>query len=117
MRTEAQTRAQVRDAKRIVVKVGSSSLSTVQDGLDRDRVRRIARVLGEQRAAGREIVLVSSGAVAAGLEPMGITRRPRDQATKQAAAGVGQSLLMAEYTQALAEHGIVPAQVDRKSVV
>ena len=111
MRTEAQTRAQVRDAKRIVVKVGSSSLSTVQDGLDRDRVRRIARVLGEQRAAGREIVLVSSGAVAAGLEPMGITRRPKDQATKQAAAGVGQSLLMAEYTHTLAEHGIVPAQV------
>ena len=111
MRTEAQTRAQVRDAKRIVVKVGSSSLSTVQDGLDRDRVRRIARVLGEQRAEGREIVLVSSGAVAAGLEPMGITRRPKDQATKQAAAGVGQSLLMAEYTHTLAEHGIVPAQV------
>ena len=111
MRTEAQTRSQVRDAKRIVVKVGSSSLTTVQDGLDRDRVRRIARVLGEQRAAGREIVLVSSGAVAAGLEPMGITRRPKDQATKQAAAGVGQSLLMAEYTHTLAEHGIVPAQV------
>lgn len=111
MRTEAQARAQVRDAKRIVVKVGSSSLSTVQDGLDRDRVRRIARVLGEQRAAGREIVLVSSGAVAAGLEPMGITRRPKDQATKQAAAGVGQSLLMAEYTHTLAEHGTVPAQV------
>jgi glutamate 5-kinase len=79
--------------------------------LDRDRVRRIARVLGQQRAAGREIVLVSSGAVAAGLEPMGITRRPKDQATKQAAAGVGQSLLMAEYTHTLAEHGIVPAQV------
>lgn len=111
MRTEAQTRAQVRDAKRIVVKVGSSSLTTVQSGLDRDRVRRIAHVLGAQRAAGREIVLVSSGAVSAGLEPMGIARRPRDQATKQAAAGVGQSLLMAEYTQALAEHGIVPAQV------
>ena len=68
MRTEAQTRAQVRDAKRIVVKVGSSSLTTVQSGLDRDRVRRIAHVLGAQRAAGREIVLVSSGAVSAGWD-------------------------------------------------
>lgn len=111
MTTEAQTRAQVRDAKRIVVKIGSSSLTTVQEGLDHDRLRRIAHVLGAERAAGREVVLVSSGAVAAGLDPMGISRRPKDQATKQAAAGVGQSLLMAAYTQALSEHSLVPAQV------
>lgn len=108
---EAQARAQVRDARRIVVKVGSSSLTSLHGGLDTERLERIGRVLGEHRAAGREVVLVSSGAVAAGLEPMGVTGRPRDQATKQAAAGVGQSLLMAAYTRVLAEHGIVPAQV------
>ena len=111
MITEALTRAQVGDARRIVVKIGSSSLTTMADGLDHDRLRRIADVLGAERAAGREVVLVSSGAVAAGLDPMGISRRPKDQATKQAAAGVGQSLLMAAYTQALAAHRLVPAQV------
>ncbi|WP_291794153.1 glutamate 5-kinase [Brevibacterium sp.] len=111
MSAEAEARARVRDARRVVVKVGSSSLTTVEGGLDHDRVRRIASALGAHRAGGREVILVSSGAIAAGLEPMGLDRRPRDLATQQAAAGVGQSLLMAAYTFGLRDYGLVPAQV------
>src|SRR5699024_11733926 len=63
------------------------------------------------RAAGHEVILVSSGAIAAGLDPMGLRKRPRDLATQQAAAGVGQGLLMAAYTRALGRYDLVPGQV------
>ncbi|WP_029088795.1 glutamate 5-kinase [Brevibacterium album] len=111
MSAEAQARALVRDARRVVVKVGSSSLTTLEGGLDHNRLRRIADALGAHRRGGREVILVSSGAIAAGLEPMGLARRPRDLATQQAAAGVGQSLLMAAYNAGLRDYGLVPAQV------
>ncbi|HEY9439492.1 MAG TPA: glutamate 5-kinase, partial [Streptomyces sp.] len=69
------------DARRIVVKVGSSSLTTASGGLDADRVDALVDVLAKVRnSADREIVLVSSGAIAAGLAPLGLVRRPRDLA-------------------------------------
>ncbi|GAA4283958.1 glutamate 5-kinase [Brevibacterium daeguense] len=105
------TRAAVAGAKRVVVKVGSSSLTSVAGGLHEDNLRALTDVLAAHRGAGHEVILVSSGAISAGLEPMGLPRRPRDLPTQQAAAGVGQSLLMAAYTQVLAAHGVVPAQV------
>jgi hypothetical protein len=80
------TRADVAAASRVVVKVGSSSLTTLPGGLDVDRLRALVDVLGALRAAGRQVVLVSSGAIAAGLAPLGLTGRPRDLATAQAAA-------------------------------
>ena len=61
--------------------------------------------------AGREVVLVSSGAIAAGLAPLGLARRPRDLATQQAAASVGQGLLVHRYTEAFARHGLTVGQV------
>ncbi|MDX3527721.1 glutamate 5-kinase [Streptomyces sp. ID05-39B] len=100
------------EARRIVVKVGSSSLTTASGGLDADRVDALVDVLAKVRSGGeKEIVLVSSGAIAAGLAPLGLTRRPRDLARQQAAASVGQGLLVARYTASFARYGVRVGQV------
>lgn len=98
-------------AKRLVVKVGSSSLTTATGGIDDTRLEALVDSLATARTTGREIVLVSSGAIAAGLAPLGFTRRPRDLARQQAAASVGQGLLMHRYTAAFASYGIRVGQV------
>ncbi len=105
------TRSSVRDARRVVVKVGSSSLTTAAGGIDPDRVRRLVDVLATTRARGVEVVLVSSGAIAAGLAPLGLARRPRALPAQQAAASVGQGLLVHRYTEELARHGLTTGQV------
>lgn len=102
----------VAEARRIVVKVGSSSLTTAAGGLDADRVDALVDVLARVRSGGeREIVLVSSGAIAAGLAPLGLLRRPKDLARQQAAASVGQGLLVARYTASFARYGVRVGQV------
>jgi glutamate 5-kinase len=102
----------VGEARRIVVKVGSSSLTTASGGLDADRVDALVDVLAKVRSGGeREIVLVSSGAIAAGLAPLGLRRRPKDLARQQAAASVGQGLLVARYTASFARYGVRVGQV------
>ncbi|MFI9582119.1 glutamate 5-kinase [Streptomyces sp. NPDC052236] len=99
-------------AHRIVVKVGSSSLTTASGGLDADRVDALVDVLAKVRSGGeKEIVLVSSGAIAAGLAPLGLARRPRDLARQQAAASVGQGLLVARYAASFARYGVRVGQV------
>ncbi|MDQ0387833.1 glutamate 5-kinase [Streptomyces sp. DSM 42143] len=108
----AGARQAVGEARRIVVKVGSSSLTTAAGGLDADRVDALVDVLAKVRSGGeREIVLVSSGAIAAGLAPLGLRRRPRDLARQQAAASVGQGLLVARYTASFARYGVRVGQV------
>jgi glutamate 5-kinase len=104
-------REEVATASRIVVKVGSSSLTTASGGIDPAQVRMLVDALAGVRARGAEVVLVSSGAIAAGLAPLGLVRRPRDLATQQAAASVGQGLLVREYNEELARHGITAGQV------
>ena len=104
-------RRQVASARRIVVKVGSSSLTTAAGGIDPRQVQMLVDALATARARGAEVVLVSSGAIAAGLAPLGLARRPRDLATQQAAASVGQGLLVRQYNEALAHHGITAGQV------
>jgi glutamate 5-kinase len=104
-------RGDVAAARRVVVKVGSSSLTTPVGGLDGDRVDALVDVLAARRRQGVEIVLVSSGAIAAGLAPLGLPRRPRDLATQQASASVGQGLLLARYSVAFARHGLTVGQV------
>ncbi|MFE6662690.1 glutamate 5-kinase [Streptomyces sp. NPDC057697] len=95
-----------------MVKVGSSSLTTAAGGLDADRVDALVDVLAKVRSGGeREIVLVSSGAIAAGLAPLGLLRRPKDLARQQAAASVGQGLLVARYTASFARYGVRVGQV------
>ncbi|WP_203739397.1 glutamate 5-kinase [Actinoplanes cyaneus] len=101
----------VTGARRIVVKVGSSSLTTAAGGIDEQRLDTLVDTLGGLTGEGREVVLVSSGAIAAGLAPLHLPRRPRDLATQQAAAAVGQGLLMARYTAGFARHGLTVAQV------
>src|SRR3954471_7796942 len=105
------TRRAVTEAKRIVVKVGSSSLTTASGGIDPDRVRALVDALAAARSAGTEVVLVSSGAIAAGLSPLGLRRRPRDLARQQAAASVGQGILVHRYTEEFARHDQVTGQV------
>src|SRR5512132_2849585 len=95
-------------ARRVVVKVGSSSLTTAHGGLDPERVDALVDALAGH--AG-ELVLVSSGAIAAGLAPLGLKVRPQDLATQQAAASVGQGLLMGHYTRLFGHHGLGVGQV------
>lgn len=107
------------EARRVVVKVGSSSLTvpTRRPGrrgsirLDRTRIDRLVDVLADAVTQGRDIVLVSSGAIAAGLEPLQLGARPRDLATQQAAASVGQMLLVHAYSESFRRHGLKVAQV------
>jgi glutamate 5-kinase len=110
-RAETAGRAAVASARRVVVKVGSSSLTTPEGRIDSGRIRDLVEVLAARRTLGQEVILVSSGAVAAGMTPLGMARRPRDLASQQAAASVGQGLLLAAYTAELAERGLNAAQV------
>ncbi len=104
-------RPEVTGARRVVVKVGSSSLTTAAGGIDPDRVRALVDVLAAARERGIEVVLVSSGAIAAGLAPLGLRRRPSGLAAQQAAASVGQGLLVHRYTEELRRHGLIAGQV------
>ena len=106
------SRAKITSAKRIVIKIGSSSLTgKAGSKLDNAAVEKLAQVVAECRKRGAEVVVVSSGAIAAGLAPLGLTSRPKDLATAQAAASVGQGLLIAHYTQSFAKHAITASQV------
>ncbi|WP_182526066.1 glutamate 5-kinase [Nocardioides dongkuii] len=104
-------RPEVADARRVVVKVGSSSLTTAAGGIDPGRVEALVDVLAAARARGTEVVLVSSGAIAAGLAPLGLRKRPTGLAAQQAAASVGQGLLVHRYTEELRRHGVTVGQV------
>jgi glutamate 5-kinase len=104
-------RADIASARRVVVKVGSSSLTTAAGGIDGERIAALVAVLAERVAQGSQVILVSSGAIAAGLAPLRLARRPRDLATQQAAASVGQGLLVATYTAAFARHGLRAGQI------
>ncbi len=103
--------ALVGQARRVVIKVGSSSLTTAAGGIDPIRIRQLVEVLAAVRGRGAEVVLVSSGAIAAGLAPLGLTKRPRALATQQAVASVGQGLLAHRYQEEFARHGLVTGQV------
>jgi glutamate 5-kinase len=98
-------------AKRVVVKIGSSSLTGVDGHLDERALVRLVDVLAGMRERGQQVVLVSSGSIASGLVPLGLSERPQDLATAQATASVGQGLLIAAYTKAFAKHDIRVGQV------
>jgi len=104
-------RTEVTAAKRVVVKIGSTSLSSAEGGVDSARLAALVNVLAGAHRRGLEIVLVSSGAIASGLAPLGLTRRPRDLATQQAAASVGQGLLVHRYGEAFADHNVRVGQI------
>jgi glutamate 5-kinase len=99
-------------SRRVVVKVGSAVLTNAEQGLDQDRVERLAADISSIMQQGREVILVSSGAIAAGVAKLGL-RKKKDLplSLKQAAAAVGQSGLMWAYERAFAGHGRKVAQI------
>ncbi|MDO5677424.1 MAG: glutamate 5-kinase [Propionibacteriaceae bacterium] len=105
------TRSAVAQAQRVVVKVGSSSLTHPDGHLDQERIARLASAISRLHQRGTRVVLVTSGAIAAALKPLGLRRRPRDLETQQAAAAVGMGLLIRHYSDAFAEHGVKVAQL------
>ena len=106
------SRTAVTSAKRIVIKIGSSSLTgTAGAQLDPAAVEKIVDLAHSLKKRGAEVVVVSSGAIAAGLSPLGLKVRPKDLATQQAAASVGQGLLIAQYSEKFQAHGVISSQV------
>jgi len=106
------SRSQLASAKRIVIKIGSSSLTgKAGSELDPSAVDRLVDIVAAARGRGAEVAVVSSGAIAAGIAPLGLKSRPKDLATQQAAASVGQGLLIHRYTESFARHRVVASQV------
>ena len=98
--------------KRVVVKIGSSSLNHPETGnLDFIKLEHLVRELCNMRNRGMDVCLVSSGAIAVGRKSMGLTERPKDISTKQACAAVGQARLMMTYQKFFAEYNQVAGQV------
>jgi glutamate 5-kinase len=97
--------------KRIVVKIGSNILADDKEGLDTKRISSIASDISALQDKGYEVVVVSSGAFAAGMRKLGLKEKPKDVKLKQAAAAVGQSSLMWAYERGFSGHGKKVAQV------
>src|SRR6266850_4065885 len=101
----------VKDISRIVVKLGTGVLTDSRKQPDLTQMEQLVAQIAEQRKAGKEIVLVSSGAVGAGMGVLGHEKRPSDLAELQACAAVGQSRLMAVYENLFAQFNLRVAQV------
>ncbi|MBI5049996.1 MAG: glutamate 5-kinase [Nitrospirae bacterium] len=97
--------------KRLVVKIGSSLLASAEHGLNTKRLHSITKDISDVVDKGCEVVIVSSGAIAAGLKKLGLKEKPRDIKLKQAAAAIGQSSLMWAYEHSFADFGKKTAQV------
>lgn len=101
----------IRTARGLVVKVGTTALTTPSGMFDAGRLAGLAEAVERRMKAGSDVVIVSSGAIAAGIEPLGLSRRPKDLATKQAAASVGQVALVNSWSAAFARYGRTVGQV------
>ncbi len=95
----------------VVVKVGTATLTTSEGKLDEEQMRRLAEQIAEAVRCGDKIVLVTSGAVAAGMDELGIPLKPNDIVFKQASAAAGQSVLIGKYRAFFREHGLKVAQI------
>ena len=104
-------REELKKAKRIVVKVGSSTITYPNGKCNYFRIDRLARELSDLQNQGKEMILVTSGAVAVGGDRLGLSEKPKNIPAKQACAAVGQGLLMHTYEKFFAEYGQVVAQV------
>lgn len=106
------SRENLKNKKRVVVKVGSSTLTHESTGdLNLSKVEKLVRVLCDIHNSGKEVILVSSGAIAVGRKALGITERPKTMPVKQACAAVGQARLMMTYQKLFAEYNQIAAQV------
>lgn len=99
------------ESRRLVVKIGSSTLTTSESSIDYAYLAGLAEQIAAVRAAGWQPVIVTSAAIACGLEALGIAKRPSDMPSLQAAASVGQSVLSAAYANAFAAHGMTTSVV------
>ncbi|MDY0046778.1 MAG: glutamate 5-kinase [Thauera propionica] len=104
-------RTKIRNARRLVVKVGSALVTNNGAGLDKNALDDWARQIAALRAEGREVTLVSSGAIAAGIQRLGWSKRPHEMNKLQAAAAVGQMGLVEAYEKAFSRHGLHTAQI------
>lgn len=108
---EQTARELLKDKKRIVIKIGSSSLTHEETGdLNLFKIERLVRVISDLRGSGKEVVLVSSGAIAAGRQALG-RQKPQTVSEKQAYAAVGQARLMMVYQRLFAEYNQTAAQI------
>ncbi|NTU71639.1 MAG: glutamate 5-kinase [Coriobacteriia bacterium] len=98
-------------ARRIVIKVGSSTLASESGGVDREYVGALVDQVRELAGGGAQVVIVTSGAIAAGVERLGLAQRPSDMPGLQAAASVGQVALLEVYSDSLSEAGLIAGQV------
>jgi glutamate 5-kinase len=101
----------VRNARSVVVKIGTTALTTPSGVFDSVRLATLADAIEARMKAGSDVVIVSSGAIAAGIEPLRLTKRPADLATKQAAASVGQVALINSWNTAFARYNRTVGQV------
>ena len=108
---DSVVRPDIADSPRTVVKIGSSSLTTKAGAVDDARITALTTAIADRVLGGHQVLLVSSGAIATGMAPLRLSKRPKDLATQQAAASVGQGLLIARYTDAFKTHGLGVGQV------
>ncbi|MQA62350.1 MAG: glutamate 5-kinase [Actinophytocola sp.] len=106
----AAREAVIRGGK-LVVKVGSAALTSAENGIDRQRLDALVDAVAGRAGQGVQVVLVSSGAISAGISPLSLRRRPRDLATQQAAASVGQLALAHAYAESFGRHALTVGQV------
>lgn len=107
-----QNRERLIDKKRVIVKIGSASLAHVETGyLDLDKMERLVRILTNLRNQGKDVILVSSGAIAVGRNALGFLEKPTDRSIKQACAAVGQARLMMVYQKLFSEYNQIAAQI------
>lgn len=109
--TVSAHREAVRTARSVVVKIGTTALTAPNGMFDAGRLATLADAIEKRMKAGSDVVIVSSGAIAAGIEPLGLNRRPTDLATKQAAASVGQVALVNAWSAAFGRYDRTVGQV------
>ncbi|MCI5848496.1 MAG: glutamate 5-kinase [Lachnospiraceae bacterium] len=102
----------IKDKKRIVIKIGTTTITHNNTGeLDLMKLEKLIRILTNIRNQGKEVVLVSSGAIAVGRQAIGLQERPKERSVKQACAAIGQSRLMMVYQKLFSEYNQMTAQV------
>ncbi|MCK0176735.1 glutamate 5-kinase [Mycolicibacterium sp. F2034L] len=107
----SEHRHAIRTARSVVVKIGTTALTTPAGMFDANRLATLVEAIETRMRAGSDVVIVSSGAIAAGIEPLGLTKRPTDLATKQAAASVGQVALINSWSAAFGVYERTVGQV------
>ncbi|MDK2892676.1 glutamate 5-kinase [Methanohalophilus sp.] len=99
------------DVQKIVVKIGTTSISREDGSLDTDFMEQVASQVSRLHKEGRQVILVSSGSIGTGIEILGLNSRPREIPMRQAAAAVGQSILMQKWMEAFRIYGLNVAQI------